>query len=183
MSSIIFIAPRYAISGKMKGKLRGVGNTTISLVESLAARGHYVECFSPIENKEEYNGVIWDNKINKTNYDLAIANLYPKGLGLVTAKKSALWIHNPMNKWSRFKKCIWGIFRHNPSAVFLSKYNYETTPGIIPYKSRHIIEHGIDEFFINSKVKRSVPEKPIAIFSSAAHRNLDIVIESWKEQN
>ncbi|MEM7619105.1 MAG: glycosyltransferase [Pseudomonadota bacterium] len=180
MSSIVFV-PRRKILGRSKGKgPRGVSNTTIALAECLAKRGHHVECVEPNNNKEVYNGVIWDTRPNLASYDLAIANLYPKTLGRVKAKQKCLWLHNPMNKWSRFRKCITGIALHRPSAVFLSHQQHNITPAIIPYKSRHVIEHGIDDAFLRKKQYKQTPDNQIAIFSSAPHRNLDRVIDIWK---
>lgn len=182
MSSIVFLIPRAKIVGSSKGDgQRGITNCTIALAEALAARGHHVECIGSNAESEYHNGVLWHNQPKLSLYDFAISNVYPHPLKQVKAKQTCLWLHNPMNKWSRFRKCIFGILRYNPSAVFLSQQQYRITPKLIPYKSRHIIEHGIEDIFLNNRKHRIPPENLIAIFASAPHRNLDTVLEVWKK--
>ncbi|MGH1351558.1 MAG: glycosyltransferase family 4 protein [Methyloligellaceae bacterium] len=182
MATIAFLHPVSDYCGSMLGKegVRGVQNTTIILAECLAARGHYVEGITGFQGVEEHNGVIWSAKPGKEHYDLAVANLYPRYLDLVSAKRKCVWVHNPMNRWSRFKKSIRGLIKHRPEAVFVTDYQIHTTPAIFPFSKRHVIEHGIEEFFLNAERKGTAPE-PVAIFTSQGGRNLDSVINMWKQ--
>ncbi len=181
MGRIIFLEPAGKYSGSMRGeaKLRGTQNTTIILAEKLAERGHYVECLTGAE--ENYNNVHWTVSPQKNKYDLAIANRYPTHLGLVNANKKCLWVRNPLNRWSRFKKSIVAIIRHRPAAVVLSNYQLSTTPGIYPFSGKHVIEHGTDEIFLQRPEPRKA-SKPIAVFASYASRNLLPVMNMWKQR-
>ncbi len=182
MAAIAFLHPVSSYCGSQLGgeALRGVQNTTILLAEELAARGHYVEGITGYEEREEHKGVIWSSEPQRKKYDLAVANLYPGYLGLTTAKRKCVWVRNPMNRWSRFRKSIRALIKYRPEAVFLTDYQWHTTPFFLPYSKRHVIEHGIEEVFLAAHVERSLP-KPIAIFSSQGGRNLDMVIDMWQQ--
>lgn len=181
MAKIVFLEPGGSYSGSMlgTGDLRGTQNTTILLAESLAARGHVVECITKVAGGE-CNGVSWLSAPSRASYDLAISNRYPNALDLVNADKKCLWVRNPLNRWSRFKKSIRGILRHRPAAVVLSDYQLNTTPRIYPFSGRYVIEHGTDDIFLGRPEARKAP-KPVAVFASYAYRNLKIVIDMWKK--
>lgn len=182
MAKIIFLDPHSNASGSMlgNGRLRGTQNTTILLAESLAARGHVVECITRKE-EERLNGVHWLSSPSQNCYDLAISNRYPHPLDLVNAEKKCLWVRNPLNRWSRFRKSIGGILCHRPAAVVLSDFQLRTTPFIFPFKGRYVIEHGTDDALLRRPQPRHAP-KPIAAYASYAYRNLQIVIDIWKKR-
>lgn len=160
--------------------LGGAESAVISLVETLAARGHDVAVRNMCERPLSHNGVDWAPLADglPATADLYIANRGDKLLPLMPgARRTAFWIHNPAQyllKWRYLSK----LWRLRPPIVFIGDYHLGTYPKWAPDGGRMVIPYGIPELFRTAAPATDLPGRR-AIFTSNPLRSLDWLLDLW----
>ncbi|MEK9672764.1 MAG: glycosyltransferase family 4 protein [Rhodospirillaceae bacterium] len=161
--------------------LGGAESSLVSLMETLAARGHAVSVHNNCRAATDHNGVQWrplkDGVPDKA--DLYIANRSDRVLPLMPeAGRTVFWTHNPcgyMLKWRYLSK----LWRHASAIVFIGDYHATTWPGWAPGGERVLIPYGLPDAFCEAEPTTNVPG-PRAVFTSNPLRGLDWLLERWE---
>ena len=171
----------FSIADADGGQIGGIETTNIELARKLAARGHEVVLASPTENE-----VLQDEVLNiplsraaevDAEFIISSNNTAPLK-GLSAERGAALWVHNPLIIERLFRKGQMGsLLSHRPHAVFLSEHSLRTTSRLLPFRSRHVIHHGIAKIFRESPPTDG--QKPIVVWASDPHRGLRETLEIW----
>ena len=160
--------------------LGGVESSVVSLMETLAARGHEVSVHNMCRDAVRHKGVDWVPlaQAMPDSADLYIANRGHKVLDLMPqARAVTFWTHNPagyMVKW-RYLRRLW---RRKPAIVFIGDYHATTYPGWAPGGKRVVIPYGLPDAFCAAGPATEVPG-PRAVFTSNPLRSLDWLLERW----
>ena len=195
MSKIAFIdCTSNAYSGEtLRTKpIGGIQSCTVNLAEHLVKLGHDVDVYNSVPEKREEYGVRWlpMPESIKLKYDLVIANNDASLFCKVKHDPSVryvLWIHNPVRFLKTIKKGRWSAaFKYKPEGIFLSRYHKAACPPMIPFKTKHIIGHGIDDVFFDAPAPslegdEAAPRLPRAVFISQAYRGLKETAAFWAE--
>lgn len=185
MARIFFVSDtraRYHAGMLNVQPLGGIESTNIELGAALAARGHEVTLASPCDEIVEAHGIrnIPLAQIRNVHADIVITsnNLKPLDQTPKSATK-VLWVHNPLIIEKLIRKGqMRPLLRHRPHAVFLSQHSMRTTSRLLPFRSRHVIHHGIGSAFLTPAPSNG--SMPYAIWASEPQRGLPHAIEVWK---
>ncbi len=166
----------------------GIERCVLSLSRALYNKGLDIRVFNATQNATTYQGINWAPITQPTDFqaDIVIAcndaclfDLYARNSGHKSFK-AFLWLHNPVQLWKTIRKGrLSAILRWAPTAVFLGTTQQNTTSRSIPFQTRSIIEHGIEDIILTHTVSNK-PPPPHAAFISQSYRGLDKVIEIWK---
>ena len=171
----------YDISQADSGQIGGIETTNIELAREFAARGHEVVLASPTEKEVRQDEVLniplsCTAKID-AEFIISSNNTAPLK-GLKPELGAALWVHNPLIIERLFRKGQMGsLLTRRPHAVFLSEHSLQATSSLLPFRSRHVIHHGIAKIF-----RESPPTdggKPIVVWASDPHRGLRETLGIW----
>ncbi len=170
----------------------GIQSCTVNLAENFVKLGHDVDVYNSVTEKREEYGVRWLKMPEsiKLKYDLVIVNndasLFCK-IKHDPSVRYVLWLHNPVRFLKTIKKGRWSAaFKYKPDGVFLSQYHKAACPPMVPFKTKHIIGHGIDDVFFDTPVPslgddEAAPRLPLAVFISQAYRGLKETATFWAE--
>jgi glycosyltransferase involved in cell wall biosynthesis len=169
----------------------GIPLVTTRLAEALAKTGCRVTVRNNTPENLTAQGVIWENRstpgLAGTQPDFIIAcndvTLFNDYKDMIEKGSiPVLWIHN-LFTWKRvFKKGrLKSLFHYKPDAVFLGTYHANQCSSLMPFKSRTIIPHGVDDRFFNTQ-KSSTPNPPQALFLSKAFRGFNHILDLWMTQ-
>ena len=165
-------------------KLRGAESVLINLSSELTKLGHDVTVINNCYKNEFIKGVSWkkiqyynDNKI----FDIAISNGDTRLFEKTKSYKKILFSHSlqTLEKFFR-KKQFFSYIKYRPKVVLLSDYHKENTSKITTLFGSIKINWAADQVFINSKLNENI-DNNLSIFTSRADRNLDLLINIWKE--
>ena len=165
-------------------KLRGAESVLINLSSELTKLGHDVTVINNCYKNEFIKGVSWkkiqyynDNKI----FDIAISNGDTRLFEKTKSYKKILFSHSlqTLEKFFR-KKQFFSYIKYRPKVVLLSDYHKENTSKITTLFGSIKINWAADLVFINSKLNENI-DNNLSIFTSRADRNLDLLINIWKE--
>jgi glycosyltransferase involved in cell wall biosynthesis len=167
------------------GSVSGTESCTMLLAEALSRRGHQVTVCNNRELALEVNGVRYRPLADASTLDpemIAISNNRISVLGQIPMRRRVVWAHLDL-RLRRLKKKhdLLAVFRVRPHLVVPSRYSALRTQAIVPFRSRQIIEHGVDSDFIQFSAPTNLPP-PIAVFASQPGRNLNLVLKAWREQ-
>ena len=167
-------------------KIGGAEKILINITNELAKyKNMQIKVFNNVEKKYLINDVEWVN-INNYNHriepDILIAfsdaNLFKN----YKSKKKFLWSHSVQNfeKFIR-KKQLFSYLKHKPILILEGDYHFKTRPFLTSFYGKKILKLAPDYEFINESVDINfLPEKK-CIFSTKSDRNLDILLNAWKE--
>lgn len=166
-------------------KLRGAENALINLAHNLNNLGHEIVIFNNINNEIIIDGIKWLNieRLNHSyyNFDVAITNNDIRLLDKIISNKKFAISHSlqSLEKFIR-KKQLFSYLKNKPKILLLGKYHEKKRNPFLKIFGSNIVEWGVDEIFINSKIN----ENPLnqAIFTSRTDRNLNILIDIWTKQ-
>lgn len=167
------------------GGVSGTQAGTMLLAEALTRRGHEVSIFNKRATPVEVNGVLYrpqEEVASVAPSTIAVSNNSVSVLGQAPTPHRVVWGRLEIRLARlRKKRDLLPVLRLRPHLVVPSGYSARRTQFIIPFRSRQIIEHGIDNAFLQFEPS-SEPPAPIAIFASQPARGLDLVLKAWVEQ-
>ena len=169
----------------------GIPIVTTRLAEALAEAGCDVTVQNNTDAEINIKNVHWVNRSNAhsiksvpdiiiVNNDVNIFNEYSDFIE--QGATPIIWLHN-LFTWKRLfkKRRVGSLLKWRPHAVFLSDYQLKACSKLMPFRSRAIIPHGIDDRFYEYQKNVSSDKKtPQILFLSKAFRGLGDVIGIWE---
>ena len=130
-------------------------------------------------------GILWKNfsYVNeRTYFDLAISNNDLNLFKKIKSKKYLAISHSiqSIEKFIR-KKQFLSYLKYKPKFILLSNYHNRNRNKLLKIFGSINLEWAVDEIFLNTKIDDNIVENN-AIFTSRNDRNLDILINIWKEK-
>ncbi len=164
-------------------KIRGAENIIINLSRELNKLGNKISIYNNCNYDCIIDGVKWSNlkNIDRNNiFDVAITNNDINLFKNIKSKKYLAFSHSiqSLEKFVRKKQLI-SYLKYKPRIILLGDYHANNRNSLIKIFGSINIEWGVDEMFINSKIDDDIVEDR-AIFTSRNDRNLDILIDIWK---
>ena len=166
-------------------KLRGAESIFINLSKKLSERGLNIAVFSNCKKENLLKNYSWLNlnRINefKNNFDIVISNNDTHILDKFNCKKKFVISHSILSiEKSLRKKQLFSYFKNKPKYLLLGNYHKSKMSKIFSIYGTDIINYGVDEIFERKKITNYNDNK-ISFFTSRQDRNLDILIDVWKE--
>ena len=165
-------------------KIRGAENALINLATNFSNTGNEVVVFNNIKEETNIDNVSWLNlkRLNKFyTFDIAITNNDIRLLDKIISNKKFAISHSiqTIEKFIRQKQLL-SYIKNKPRILLLGKYHKEKRSLLLKIFGSKIVEWGVDDIFINSKIN----DRPLnqAIFTSRPDRNLDILLDIWKNK-
>ena len=174
---------QYNSNDLYSNKLRGAESILINISKALKKLNHQITIINNCPSSQIINGIKWVNinsKIKAENYDLVISNGDCRLFKFAFSKKNILFSHSVQNieKFIR-KKQLFAFLKYKPKICFLSEYHQVNRSKILyPFGSINL-KWSVDDIFIETKISTDV-NKNQAIFTSDKDRNLDLLIDIWK---
>ena len=164
-------------------KLRGAETVLINLSKELYKLGNSVTVYNNCNNDCILNGVKWINLNNIKSdfiYDISITNNDMNLFNKVKSKKYIAFSHSiqSIEKFIR-KRQLLNYMKFRPKIVLLSEYHSKNRNILLKLFGTINLEWAIDEIFINTPINDGLIENR-AIFTSRNDRNLDLLINIWK---
>jgi len=167
-------------------KIAGSEKTLINISNELAKNNQFkIKIFNntPVENK--INNVEWcylKNFLNHPTPDAIVAmsdvNLLPK----TNCKKKFIWSHSVQTIEKFFRKNqFYSFFIHKPVVILEGDYHYKTRSFFTSFYGKKILKLAADYEFIDTKINKDFLPNKNAIFTTRSDRNLNLLIEAWKE--
>ena len=177
----------YSYLDKFNPKLRGAETILINLSENLKKQGHDITVINNCSIKINNDSSKWYT-INKTDllenstYDVAIANADARLFNKISAKKKYIisFSLQSLEKFIRKKQLI-SYIKHKPIYLLIGKYHKQNRSKLITLFGSKIINLAIDDIFNNTLLNKKI-DKNLAIFTSHAERNLDLLINIWNNE-
>lgn len=165
-------------------KIRGAENALINLATNFSKAGNEVVVFNNIKEETNIDNVSWFNlkRLNKFyTFDIAITNNDIRLLDKIISSKKFAISHSiqTIEKFIRQKQLL-SYIKNKPKILLLGKYHQENRSLLLKVFGSNDVEWGVDEIFINSKIN----DNPLnqAIFTSRPDRNLNILLDIWKNK-
>ncbi len=168
-----------------KGSVGGTEAVTMRLAEALAERGHRAAIYNNRLDSVEVRGVEY-HPLSKTSLlspgVIAVSNNSLRSLVQLPTPRRVVWGHLDL-RLARLRKRgeLFTAFSMRPHLVVPSRYSARRAQAIIPFRSRTLIEHAVEQAFLRFE-PLAEPPAPVAVFASQPRRNLDIVLQTWREQ-
>ena len=165
--------------------IRGGENVIIHISKELAKLNNYVEVFNNNSANQIFNNVKWTN-INNTNkenvFDYAFTNNDMRLFNKISAKKYIAFSHSiqSIEKFIR-KGQLLSFLKYKPKVILLGKYHDNNRNFLLKIFGKINLQWAVDPLFLETEVNESNVENR-AIFTSRRDRNLDILIDIWKEK-
>ena len=164
-------------------KLRGAETVLINLSKELYKLGNSVTVYNNCNNDCILNGVKWINLNNIKSdfiYDISITNNDMNLFNKVKSRKYIAFSHSiqSIEKFIRKRQLI-NYMKFRPKIVLLSEYHSKNRNILLKLFGTINLEWAIDEIFINTPINDGLIENR-AIFTSRNDRNLDLLINIWK---
>jgi glycosyltransferase involved in cell wall biosynthesis len=166
-------------------KLRGAENAIINLSNEFAKLGNKVYVYNSCLVNIKLNNVHWINlnNINKDIvYDYAFTNNDMRLFNRVNAKHYFAFSHSvqSIEKFIRKGQLI-SYLKFKPKLILLGKYHNQTRNFLLKIFGKINIQWAVDPDLINTKINDNLIEN-IGIFTSREDRNLNILIDIWKNK-
>lgn len=164
-------------------KLRGAETVLINLSKELYKLGNSVTVYNNCNYDCILNGVKWINLNNIKSdfiYDISITNNDMNLFNKVKSRKYIAFSHSiqSIEKFIR-KRQLLNYMKFRPKIVLLSEYHSKNRSILLKLFGTINLEWAIDEIFINTPINDELIENR-AIFTSRNDRNLDLLINIWK---
>ncbi len=164
-------------------KLRGAETVLINLSKELYKLGNSVTVYNNCNNDCIINGVKWINLNNIKSdfiYDISITNNDMNLFNKVKSRKYIAFSHSiqSIEKFIR-KGQLLNYMKFRPKIVLLGEYHSKNRNILLKLFGTINLEWAIDEIFINTPINDGLIENR-AIFTSRNDRNLDLLINIWK---
>ena len=164
-------------------QLRGAENILINLSFELNKLGHEITIYNNCKQNIKINNIHWVN-LNNINddpqYDIAISNNDLRLFSKIKASKHIAFSHSiqSIEKFIR-KGQLLSYLKYKPKIVMLSNYHSKNRNKILKLFGSINLEWAVDEIFNSTIINDNIVENR-AIFTSRRDRNLDILIDIWK---
>ena len=168
-------------------KLRGAETVLINIANSLTKLGHNVTIINNCPQNEKIFNINWVNINNlseKFFFDLAISNNDCQLFDKIVSNKKILLSHSiqALEKFIR-KNQFLSYFKHRPKVALLGKYHLKQRSYITRIFNYFILPYGVDDIFINTSLDNfKSTDNNLAIFTSRSDRNLNLLIDIWKDK-
>jgi len=165
--------------------IRGAEDVVINLSNELSLLGHEIDIFNNcIENCVKEN-VKWHNikHISKNYiYDIAITNNDIRLFKNISARKYVAISHSiqTIEKFIR-KGQLFSYLKYKPKIVLLSDYHHRNRNSILKIFGIINLEWAVNSLFLETQLNNELVENR-AIFTSRSDRNLEMLINIWKEK-
>lgn len=165
--------------------IRGGESIIINLSKEISKLGHEVTVFNEYHSETVINNVKWSN-INNANlnmlYDLAISNNDLRLFKKINARKYLAFSHSiqSIEKFIR-KKQLFSYLKYRPKIILLSNYHSKNRNIFLKIFGSKQLEWAVDDIFLNTSIDNDLVENR-AIFTSREDRNLNILIDIWKNK-
>ena len=173
----------YSEEDKYSSKLRGAETILINLSIELKKLGHDVTVFNNCPMKNRSNWININNHIkNDIFYDLAISNADARLLDTVNANKKVVLSYSlqSLEKFIRKNQLI-AYLKHKPTYFLIGEYHKKNRSKLISLFGADILNLSVDDIFLETKLKDSINHDQ-AIFTSRPDRNLDLLLDIWKNK-
>lgn len=175
MVSIVFAdtTGRYDGRDLERRPLGGTESSMIRLTRALVQRGHQVTVISNCDGVVEDHGVRWQpfSAAMPSSCDLYVPVQHPKLLGLVSARRTALWVLWRPNNLKHYKQLPM-MWWHRPVPILMSLYQVEQYSPVLPRRDPHLIIPLALPDDIRGLPRLESPPPPQLVFASNPARNL-----------
>ena len=164
--------------------LRGSETTLINLSLELNKMGHKITVINNCPRNEVINSIRWLNFNNyneNETFEIAISNNDIRFFNKINAKKKVLISHSLQNfeKFIR-KKQLLSYIKHKPIVATLGKYHLKNRNKLLRLFGNINLDIGIKDDFLSANI--NIKKENQAIFTSSSYRNLDLLINLWKDK-
>tara|TARA_Y200000002_G_scaffold347051_1_gene322011 strand:+ start:766 stop:1740 length:975 start_codon:yes stop_codon:yes gene_type:complete len=165
--------------------IRGGENIIIHLSNELSKLNNYVEVFNNCSQDLIINNVKWSNIKNTSKniiYDVAFTNNDIKLFNKIQALKYVAFSHSiqSIEKFIR-KGQLLSYLKYKPKIILLGKYHDQNRNFFLKMFGTINLHWAVDPLFLKTELDDTKIENQ-AIFTSRRDRNLDILINLWKEK-
>ena len=174
----------YYSSDIYSNKIRGAENILINLSLEFSKLNHKVTVYNNCNENLKINNINWIN-LNNINdnpfYDLAISNNDIRLFDKINAQKKVVISHSiqSIEKFIR-KNQLFAFLQHKPKIVLLSEYHKMNRSYFLSLFGSFKTDFAVDNIFLEAKINQNI-NKNQAIFTSHSDRNLDLLVNIWKE--
>jgi len=167
-------------------KIAGSEKTLINISNELGKNNQFnIKVFNntPIENK--IGNVEWcylKNFFNHPTPDAIVAMSDANLLSKTNCKKKFIWSHSVQTVEKFFRKNQFFPFLiHKPVVIVEGQYHYKTRSLFTSFYGKKILKLAPDYEFIDTKIDKNFLPNKNAIFITRPDRNLNLLIQAWKE--
>ena len=167
--------------------LRGAETALINISTTLNKLGYEITIINNCPKNEVIDNIRWININNlnqKLSFDISISNNDCNFFDLIDSKKKILLSHS-VQKFEKFlrKKQFISYIKHKPKLALLSKYHKSQRSLFTRMFGHFFLDYGVDQQFLDKDLEKiSLIDKNLAIFTSRPDRNLDLLIDIWKNK-
>ena len=163
--------------------IRGAESIFINFSLKLKEFGNEVYIFNNSSKEYYEKNYIWSNlnKIKKREYyDIVISNNDTQILSKFTTKKKFVISHSILTIEKAFRKNqLLSYFRNRPKYLLIGNYHKKKMSNIFSLFGNDIIYYGVEDIFQKTNLSDKI-DNNLSFFTSRTDRNLDILIEIWK---
>ncbi len=166
-------------------RIRGAENVVLNLSKELSKLEHQVTVYNHCITNSKIENINWHNIENikdNPSYDLAISNNDINLFDKIDATKKVAISHSiqSIEKFIR-KGQLLAYIKHRPKIALLSNYHKNNRNYLLRMFGSFQIGWGVDQIFLDASTNNNINNKQ-AIFTSYSDRNLNLLIEIWKEK-
>jgi glycosyltransferase involved in cell wall biosynthesis len=162
-------------------RLGGLETANVELARALAERGHEVVLATRTADRLAKNGVMTVplDSLAQERCDVMIssndARLFDRTM---PGTRKLLWLHNPLAfEKSIRRRQLPAFFRHRPDAVFVGDFAEKDMTSLYPFRSRHVVPHGISGLFLKGNLQ--LQRKKCFVWASQRQRGLKETLDAW----
>ena len=175
----------YTSKDLYSNKIRGAENVLLNLSKEMSVLGHQVTVYNHCSTNDKIDNINWQNIENikdNPSYDLAISNNDIRLFDKINATKKIAISHSiqSIEKFIR-KGQLLAYIKHKPKIALLSDYHKNNRNYLLRMFGSFKIGWGVDQIFLDASISNNINNKQ-AIFTSYTDRNLNLLIEIWKEK-
>ena len=164
-------------------RIRGAENILINLAKEISNQGNDVTVFNNYVGNDIIDNVRWLNLSQTHNdnfYDVAITNNDMRLFDKVRSNKYFAFSHSiqSIEKFIRKKQLI-SYLKYKPKIVLLSDYHKQNRNFFLKMFGSFRLDWAVDNEFLDINLNDDIIEN-IAIFTSRSDRNLDLLVNIWK---
>ena len=166
--------------------IAGSEKTLINITNELSKdKNLIIKVFNKSKKSSLQNNLSWNNIKNidaSDTPDYLIAMSDANLLSKINCKKKFLWSHSvqPIEKFIRKKQLI-PFITNKPILLLEGEYHYKTRSFFTSFFGKKILPIATDDDFINTNVDTNYVPKQKAIFTTRSDRNLNFLLECWRE--
>ena len=164
----------------------GSEKTLINISNSFSRDDNFlIKVFNNTSDSQLINNVYWEN-INQIDQsdepDFLIAMSDANLFSYIKCKRNYLWSHSiqTIEKFIRKKQLI-PFLKYKPILILEGEYHYNSRNFFTSFFGKKILKIAPDDDFIKTDIDISVIPQPNAIFTTKSDRNLDFLLNTWKE--